>query len=168
MKGFFDPFQTNVLIQGSATTQKGELVQKNWDAWNADHAADSQKTSGQAVANTALKARSEYDEKRNTEITDHLKSLGFKANSANQDPKKDLVTYGSKVETPTGSGEALGATTHTVVVYPNGAWEHYSESTHEGTNLNDLKHISLTGRGPVKKEEKEFAVMAKKLAKENV
>ena len=78
--------------------------------------------------------RSEYDEHTNKEVRDMLRSKGFTVSGPNSDPTKPVeytqhTTFGNTANEEKGFN---GNTTHTVMVYPNGEWEHTQESTHGG------------------------------------
>lgn len=80
--------------------------------------------------------RSEYDETSNKEIRDYLRENGFKATGTNTDQHKPVI-YSKHIEE--GGDEAGGGfngqSTHTLIVYPNGEWEHSSETSHGGTGV---------------------------------
>lgn len=79
--------------------------------------------------------RNQYDEKRNSAVIDYLKKQGFTRSGVNSDPHAP-ITFKRDVDkgpaTPQSDPKAAGHSTHSVLVYPNGEWEHTSESSHSG------------------------------------
>jgi hypothetical protein len=116
------------------------FVQKD----NPNHGPDGKFTSpgyGGITSAGAAKDKSAYDAEKNQALVSYLQSSGFKANSANLDPSKGSVVYSKIQSLNEAGGGNIGHTNHTVVVHPDGSWEHYSEGTHDGSDLNNLVHV---------------------------
>jgi hypothetical protein len=95
-----------------------------------------------------------HNPERQAATVKQLEELGFKqSNHGPVDPKTGNMIF-TKVtdftpETPktTSSDEAdyRGHVTHTIVVHPDGSWEHSSEGQHKGFNVETLKRLNLSG-----------------------
>jgi hypothetical protein len=107
---------------------------------------------------TGVGPHREYDEQAHAATVSHLKSQGFeqsdlgRAKDITKEPTTYTMTTGhygfkgdSSQKIASLEGGAEGHTTHTVVVHPDGSWEHTSEATHCGSDLTSLQHLNLTG-----------------------
>lgn len=85
---------------------------------------------------------------RHAETVAKLKSLGFENNGVNTDPKKDMhFLKVSRDHDNTTKGLIHNSrdqgTQHSVVLHPDGTWEHHSTGAHSGQHAGDLHHVYL-------------------------
>src|SRR6185312_2703943 len=106
------------------------------------------------IGRSDVHPRNEYNEHANKEVRDYLQRNGFKSTGANDDPHKEVVYSKHSEHSNPGEDDTFsGSETHSVIVYPNGEWEHSSESSHSGSGLSTLSALrfgngksSWTGR----------------------
>lgn len=128
--------------------------------WNADQPRDKDGkfSSGGGAAAPATEApkaanpagpkpKGEYDERANKEVRDLLTSQGFTPSGENvNDPTKPMIySLKTSVGDPNaGNATFTGDSVHTVLVHPNGEWEHTSESNHTGSGVADLGRVHFS------------------------
>ena len=102
---------------------------------------DGKWTDGPAqIGHGDVKPRNEYDQEANSAVLDTLKKQGFKQSGVNSDPHHPMTfrTDTDKGERGKTGPSYAGHSTHSVIVYPNGEWEHTSEGSHSGFGADGL------------------------------
>ena len=89
--------------------------------------------------------RNHYDADKFGAVHSYLTSHGFKTRIpvvGSSDPSKGQAVFYSRKAQNADEPDYTGGTTHSVLVYPNGEWEHTSESSHSGFGADSLANVT--------------------------